>query len=392
MIHQPAATGTRMAPPSIGLYIHFPWCQRKCPYCDFNSHQRPTEFPEEIYIDALLWDLERAIVETSPTRIETIFMGGGTPSLFAPHLIERLLEGIRKRAEVSPSAEITLEANPGSVDQDKFKGYRAAGINRLSLGIQSFQDPFLKALGRIHTGQEALRAAESALASGFSEINLDLMFALPGQTPELALKDVQLALAIGPSHLSYYHLTLEPNTFFFKYPPQIPDAERAFEIQETGQAALASGGFQQYEISAYARPGSRCQHNLNYWTFGDYLGIGAGAHGKWTDERSTRIQRSTRIRHPDHYLQRFKTKASVSEIKWVSPNEIPFEFLMNALRMKQGFTVDHFELRTGQSIRVLEPTLTRLKAEGLLVLEEHHIRCSERGFNFLDSVLQAFLP
>ena len=390
MIHPPV--NSRPAEIPIGLYIHFPWCQRKCPYCDFNSHAVRHDFDEENYIDALLWDLEKAIEQTSPRIIETIFMGGGTPSLFAPRSLGRLLDTIHRRHKVLPRAEITLEANPGTVDAEKFKGYRAAGINRLSLGIQSFQDRYLKVLGRVHNRQEAIRAAEFAQKAGFDELNLDLMFALPEQTPEDALDDIQQALMLGPSHLSYYHLTLEPNTFFFKYPPNIPDPERAFAIQEVGQAALDQGGFDQYEVSAYAKSGSRCRHNLNYWNFGDYLGIGAGAHGKWTDPQTYEVKRSTRIRHPEHYLQGFKSGQSVTEVKWVLREDVPFEFLMNALRLKQGFRIDQFEARTGQSISVLEPMLTRLQSEGLLVLHQGDLRCSERGFSFLDTVLEAFLP
>lgn len=391
MIHPPTSPASTPAK-NVGLYIHFPWCHRKCPYCDFNSHQRPADLPEDDYVSALLWDLDQTLERIERPRIETIFMGGGTPSLFSPGSIERLLNGIQQRLDVDPKAEITLEANPGTVDNDRFSGYHAAGINRLSLGIQSFQDRHLNALGRIHSGREAIDAAVAAHKAGFREINLDLMFALPDQSLEDALSDIQCALEIGPSHLSYYHLTLEPNTYFYKYPPAIPDAENAYAIQEAGQSALARAGYTQYEVSAYALKGSECRHNSNYWQFGDYLGIGAGAHGKWTDPATHSIQRTTRIRHPVHYLEGFKSGQRRLETHTVQTDEVPFEFLMNALRLKKGFVVNHFESGTGQSIDTLEPHLSHLIAEGLLIREADQIRCTERGFNILDSVLQAFLP
>ena len=381
-----------MAPnPPLGLYIHIPWCVRKCPYCDFNSHRAEAGLPENEYIDALLQDLEGQLGWVTGRKIETIFIGGGTPSLFSAEGIHSLLQGVRERIPVASAAEITLEANPGTAESGKFRGFRQAGVNRLSIGIQSFQPEQLKALGRIHGREEALRAAEMARDAGFDNFNLDLMFGLPRQTFEQALADLQTAIDLNPTHLSLYQLTLEPNTIFHKYPPALPEDESIWEIQQAAQARLAERGFHQYEVSAYARSGWSCRHNLNYWQFGDYLGIGAGAHGKITNMQTGTVTRTTRIKHPQHYLQASGNPEQQGTSVAIPQEELRFEFLMNALRLRQGFDQGMFTAHTGQSIHAMEPELSACLEEGLLERDDSHIRCSAHGFNFLDTVLQRFL-
>ena len=377
--------------PPIGLYIHIPWCVRKCPYCDFNSHRAEPGLPEADYIKALLQDLDGQLDSVAGREIETIFIGGGTPSLFSAESICALLRGVRDRLSVVPAAEITLEANPGTAESDKFLGFRQAGVNRLSIGIQSFAPDQLQRLGRIHGQEEALSAAHMARSAGFDNFNLDLMFGLPQQTVEQARADLRMAIDLGPSHLSFYQLTLEPNTLFHKYPPSLPEDESLWAIQQAGQALLAENGFRQYEVSAYARPGMSCRHNLNYWQFGDYLGIGAGAHGKITDMATGTVTRTTRIKHPQHYLLAAGDPDRQGAITKVPAEDVRFEFLMNGLRLREGFPPMLFSERTGLPISHLEPELSACLEEGLLAQDGTNIRCSDTGYNFLDTVLQRFL-
>jgi len=375
--------------PPLSLYIHFPWCVRKCPYCDFNSHEAKGGFDEAGYIAALLADLEQALPLIWGRPVHTIFMGGGTPSLFSPEAMDTLLAGIRARLKLLPNAEITLEANPGTVEADKFRGYRAAGINRLSIGIQSFNPAHLKAIGRIHDAEEAQRAA--ALASEvFDTFNLDLMFALPGQTVEEALADVETALRFNPTHLSCYHLTLEPNTYFYRYPPELPDDDVAAEMQDRIEARLAQAGFEHYETSAYARPGHRARHNVNYWQFGDYLGIGAGAHGKLSFH--DRIVREARFKQPAAYLKEVAAGNAKQVDEVVSRAELPFEFMLNALRLAEGFETALFTERTGLPINVIETQLNEAERLGLITRDFRRIAPSERGRRYQNQLLQIFLP
>ena len=373
--------------PPLSLYVHLPWCVRKCPYCDFNSHALDGALPEQDYVAALLADLDRDLEDIEARPLVSLFIGGGTPSLFSPAALSRLLDGIRARLPWGDDIEITLEANPGTVESGKFRDFRALGINRLSLGIQSFQDDKLERLGRIHTARQARQAVEAARQAGFERLNLDLMFGLPGQTVADALHDLDIATALAPSHLSWYQLTLEPNTLFAKYPPPLPDDERLWAMQRAGLEKLAGAGLHRYEISAYARPNQRCRHNLNYWRFGDYLGIGAGAHAKLTFADQGRIVRRWKIRHPQHYLEKAATPARLGGQTDVGPSERPLEFLMNALRLREGFRRDHYEARTGLPFSRLEPQLAPLLEDGLLERQGDTVRCSETGWNFLDTLL-----
>ena len=341
-------------------------------------------------MDALLADLDQDLALAGERPLISIFIGGGTPSLFSPPALARLLRGIGERIAWTPEIEITLEANPGTVESDRFEAFRDLGINRLSLGVQSFQDDKLKRLGRIHDGGEAIRAVEIARRAGFSNLNLDLMFGLPGQNIADALFDLETALALHPDHLSWYQLTLEPNTLFAKHPPPLPEDERLWEIQCAGLEKLAEAGFEHYEISAHARDGQRCRHNLNYWRFGDYLGIGAGAHGKITDPSDGTILRYWKIRHPEHYIEKASTDARLGGRQPVGETEKPLEFLMNTLRLREGFTLARFESRTGMDYRTIAARIEDLIAEGWLVRDGATIRCSERGWNFLDSILGRF--
>lgn len=376
----------------LSLYIHIPWCVRKCPYCDFNSHEKSGALPEKDYVESLLFDLDMQKSRIEGRTVETIFIGGGTPSLFSPDSLETLLKGIQSRVPVAHDAEITLEANPGTAEASQFNRYREIGLTRLSIGVQSFDHNILQRLGRIHDGHEAMNAAKMAKAAGFSQFNLDLMFGLPGQDQALALNDIETAIDLEPTHLSFYQLTLEPNTVFHKHPPVLPHEEDTWRIQALGQDRLRQAGFLQYEVSAYAQTGSRCRHNLNYWQFGDYLGIGAGAHGKITLVETGEILRTQRLRQPSSYIKAAQEQAPLGSESWVIRDEIPFEFLMNGLRLREGFEVRLFKTRTGLDMACLEPTLTALVNEQLLEQTPTHIRCSEHGFNFLDSILQHFLP
>ncbi|MEN8217792.1 MAG: radical SAM family heme chaperone HemW [Pseudomonadota bacterium] len=371
--------------PPLSLYIHIPWCVRKCPYCDFNSHQIGSELPENDYITALLADLEQDLPRVWGRNVRSIFIGGGTPSILSPEAIYNLLSGVRARIPVVAGAEISLEANPGTVDTTRFQGFREAGINRLSLGIQSFNDTALQNLGRIHGRNEAISAIEAARQAGFNNINLDLMFGLPAQTIEAALEDLHTAITYEPSHLSWYQLTIEPNTWFYHQPPRLPDDDLLWEMQTAGQNYLAEQGYFQYEISAYAKPGQRCQHNLNYWKFGDYLGIGAGAHGK-ISEIST-ISRLSKQRHPHSYLQ----SAHSSAVTTLTVDEVVLEFMMNALRLFEGFTTQEFTENTGLNIACIEKTLQVASARGWLERGQR-IRATDTGMRFLNDLLGLFVP
>ena len=378
------------SPPPLSLYIHIPWCVRKCPYCDFNSHAVNGDLPEADYVTALLSDLEQDLPRVAGRTVETVFIGGGTPSLFSPEAIHMLLEGVRVRLSLSPDAEITLEANPGTAESSKFCGFRAAGINRLSMGVQSFNDRHLQALGRIHDSHEAEMAAEIAVAAGFANFNLDLMFGLPGQTCDEALADIRRAVRLNPTHLSFYQLTLEPNTLFHRFPPPLPNDETIWEIQDACQALLAEQGYRQYEVSAYAKPSFRCRHNENYWRFGDYLGIGAGAHGKLTDE-SGNITRIWKTRHPLRYLESAGASSGIGGSTLVEQAELPLEFMMNHLRLREGFAESAITSLTGLTMSAFEPALSRCFETGLLESHAGHIRCTDQGWNFLDEVLTQFV-
>ncbi len=378
-------------PTPLALYVHIPWCVRKCPYCDFNSHQAPGPLPERAYVDALLADLEQDLPRVWGRRLESLFIGGGTPSLFSAEALERLLSGLRARLPLRPDLEITLEANPGAVEQGRFAEFRAAGINRLSIGVQSFNEAHLQKLGRIHDQRAAFAAAEAAHAAGLENFNLDLMFGLPGQNVAEALADVANAMALQPAHLSYYQLTLEPNTRFYRSPPTLPDEEQVEAIQESAQAALAEQGYARYEVSAYARQGRRCRHNLNYWEFGDYLGIGAGAHGKLTDPASGRIHRLWKLKHPQDYLAQAGTPARLGGDAPIQTADLPVEFLMNALRLTEGVPATLFEERTGLTLAALEPALGRLRERGLMESDPERLQPTAVGLRFLNDLLQAFL-
>ena len=380
--------GLKVSPP-LSLYIHLPWCVKKCPYCDFNSHAAHT-LPEAAYIDALLLDLERALPDIWGRRIHTVFFGGGTPSLFSADGIDRILTGVRTLTPLMPNAEITLEANPGTVEADRFAGFRAAGVTRVSLGIQSFNPRHLKALGRIHDDAEARRAAELA-ATHFDTFNLDLMYALPDQTLAEALADIDTALTFQPPHLSAYHLTLEPNTpFGHTAPPNLPDDDLAADMQQAIDTRLRDAGMQHYETSAYARPSHASRHNLNYWQFGDYLGIGAGAHSKLSFH--DRIVRQMRVKHPQQYMDAVQTDAHVVDVRVLTRADLPFEFMMNALRLIECVHAALFEERTGLPLIVCTAALERARGQGLLERNATRLRPTLPGQRFLNDLLALFLP
>jgi oxygen-independent coproporphyrinogen-3 oxidase len=375
--------------PPLALYVHIPWCVRKCPYCDFNSHEARGEMPEAAYVDALIADLDPALPAVWGRPVYSVFFGGGTPSLFAAASIDRLLSAFRARLPLAADAEITLEANPGTVETEKFRDFRAAGINRLSVGIQSFNPKHLVALGRIHDEREARRAVEIA-RTHFDNFNLDMMYALPEQTVAEAEADVAEAIATGAPHLSFYHLTVEPNTLFHKHPPPLPDEDAAAAIHDLVADRLTEAGYVHYETSAHARPGFECRHNLNYWRFGDYLGIGAGAHSKLSF--ADRIVREARTRNPAEYLRRVADGTQVAEHHEVRVRDLPFEFMMNALRLREGFEAALFAERTGLPITVAEKALAAAEAKGLLVRDHLRVRPTELGCRFLNDLLQLFLP
>lgn len=376
--------------PPLSLYIHLPWCVRKCPYCDFNSHQRPQVLPEAAYVQALLGDLDHDLPAVYGRPLISIFFGGGTPSLFSAASIGAILDGVRSRFRLRPGAEVTLETNPGSAEYDRFEGYREAGVNRLSFGVQSFDDTMLKRLGRIHGSTEARTAVRAARAAGFDNLNLDLMYALPGQTPAMASADLAAALELEPEHLSWYHLTLEPNTVFAARPPAgLPDEELAADIEAAGHAQLADPGYEHYEVSAFARPERRSVHNLNYWRYGDYLGIGAGAHGKWTDLAAGTIRRRVRQKVPRLYLEAPAAAARISEDRSVPAEERPFEFMLNALRLRDGVPEADFAARTGLALSGLHGHREALR-RGLIETDRGQLRPTELGRRFLNDLINLY--
>ncbi|MDY7548195.1 radical SAM family heme chaperone HemW [Glaciimonas sp. CA11.2] len=374
--------------PPLSLYVHFPWCVKKCPYCDFNSHEAKGGFPEEEYLTALRADLENALPLIWGRKIYSIFIGGGTPSLMSAAGLDRLMSDIRALLPLDGAAEITMEANPGTFEVEKFKSYRASGINRLSIGIQSFNGRHLQALGRIHDDGEARRAVEIAQQT-FDNFNLDLMYALPGQTQEEAHHDVTTAIGFAPPHLSMYHLTLEPNTYFAKYPPLVPDDDASAEMQDMITALTAEAGYGHYEVSAYAQPGRQARHNLNYWQFGDYLGIGAGAHSKISFPH--RVIRQVRYKQPKAYLEQTRLGNVVQEEVEIERGELGFEFMLNALRLNGGFEVNLFAERTGMSLSTIEKSLNDAEAKGLLYRDHKLIKPTALGERFLNDLQQMFL-
>jgi oxygen-independent coproporphyrinogen-3 oxidase len=381
-----------LAVPPLALYVHLPWCVRKCPYCDFNSHERRGELPFDAYVDALLADLEADLPLVWGRTVHSVFFGGGTPSLFPPHAIARLLDRARALLRFAPHAEITLETNPGTAEHGNFEGYRNAGVNRLSFGVQSFDDGCLQRLGRIHDSNQADRAVRMAQDAGFENINIDLMYALPGQTLAMAAHDLERAFALAPTHVSHYQLTLEPNTrFAVQPPPDIPDEDSAFDIQEHCQALLAQHGYAQYEVSAYARPDRQCAHNLNYWRFGDYLGIGAGAHGKLSSGSDGRILRRWKLKHPTQYLANASTAARIGGDETIEAAQRPFEFMLNALRLVEGFTLPLFEARTGLPRSAIAHELTEAQARDWLHVEGDQVTPTALGRRFTNDVILLFM-
>jgi putative oxygen-independent coproporphyrinogen III oxidase len=387
----PAALEFRHALP-LSLYVHIPWCVQKCPYCDFNSHEVRDGIPEKEYIAALIADIESALPLIWGRRVGSVFFGGGTPSLLSGEGLDELLTAFRARLILLPNAEITLEANPGTVEAEKFAAFRAAGVNRLSLGIQSFNPAHLQALGRIHDDRQARRAIEIA-AAHFDNFNLDLMYGLPGQTLEQALSDVETALSFAPPHLSCYQLTLEPNTAFAAAPPLLPESDCCADMQDAIEARLAAAGYTHYETSAFAKPGHQCAHNLNYWQFGDYLGIGAGAHSKLTlhDRGAWEVRRQMRWKQPKQYLTQVSKGQPIHETFAVAAAELPFEFMMNALRLNQGFDAQLFENRTSLPLLHIEGELRQAEQDGLIVRKLQHIAPSDQGRRFLNRLLERFL-
>lgn len=378
--------------PPLSLYIHIPWCIKKCPYCDFNSHAAGDSIPEEQYIDALIRDINAELPQIWGRRISSIFFGGGTPSLFSANALDRLLSHIHAVLPCLPGMEITLEANPGTFEQQKFSDYRQIGINRLSVGIQSFNDQHLKSLGRVHSGDEARRAIDMVQQAGFDNFNLDLMYALPAQTTQAAISDLQTALALGPTHLSHYQLTIEPNTFFHTHvPDKLPENDLIWEMQHESQQILDDAGFRQYEVSAYSKPDKQSQHNMNYWHFGDYLGIGAGAHGKISRADNNQIYRISKLKQPKAYMQHAGTPAAISEQHELEPEQIDFEFMLNALRLKAGFEGHLYKRHTGQALSTIDDKLNEAVSKGLLDVTEQQIKPTEQGFLFLNDLLLIFL-
>ena len=375
--------------PPLSLYVHLPWCLRKCPYCDFNSHEVGAgEMPEQRYLDALVADLEAALPLVWGRVIHSIFIGGGTPSLFSPQAIDRLLGDIRARLKLVPDCEVTLEANPGTFEKDRFKAFRGAGVTRLSVGVQSFNDVHLKALGRVHDRAQALAAVEEAALS-FETFNLDIMYALPGQTLEQMEQDMVQALALAPPHISIYHLTIEPNTWFAKFPPRIPDEDAAYAMLDRISEMTAGAGMERYEVSAYAKAGHRCWHNMNYWQFGDYLGLGAGAHSKLSFPH--RVVRQVRFRDPKLYMDQALAGQPLAQDEEVARADLPFEFMLNALRLKEGFPLAQFSERTGLPLTAIEQPLQEAERKGLIERDLARVRPTQRGFDFLSDLQALFL-
>jgi oxygen-independent coproporphyrinogen-3 oxidase len=377
------------APLPLSLYIHLPWCVQKCPYCDFNSHEAKGTLPEELYVQALLSELQSRLSLVQNRSIISIFFGGGTPSLFSPASIGQVLDGVAKQLSLDSAIEITMEANPGTIDQVRFKDFYQAGVNRLSLGIQSLQNDKLKTLGRIHDREHALRAIDIARAAGFTNFNLDLMYGLPSQTIDDAVSDIQTALSYEPTHFSWYQLTIEPNTLFYHQTPPLPADDLIWEMQLAGQEALRSAGLNQYEVSAYSQPGRECLHNLNYWNFGDYLGIGAGAHSKMTDHSTGEVLRFAQVRHPRDYLLAEKRLALIT--KSVPVTDLAFEFMLNALRLTAGIPAALFTERTGLPLQQIQLRLDTAKTRGLLEDQADWIRPSDLGKRYLNNLMGLFL-
>ncbi|MGC4366287.1 radical SAM family heme chaperone HemW [Hydrogenophaga sp. R2] len=380
--------------PPLSLYIHLPWCLKKCPYCDFNSHEwagegGPSTPPEQRYLDALRADLEASLPLIWGRTVHSIFIGGGTPSLFSPESIDRLLGDVRARVRLEADAEITLEANPGTFERDRFRAFRQAGVTRLSIGVQSFNDQHLKALGRVHDRAQALAAVEEA-ARSFDTFNLDVMYALPGQTLAQAEQDMRTALSLSPPHISIYHLTLEPNTYFAKFPPVVPDDDDAYAMLDRITELTTEAGLQRYEVSAYAKPGHACRHNLNYWQFGDYLGIGAGAHGKLSFAH--RVARTVKLRDPRRYMEQALAGQALASMDEVPRADLPFEFMLNALRLKDGVALQDFMDRTGLPLSSIEPALREGEQRGLLLREAGRVAPTTRGLDFLSDLQSLFLP
>ncbi|MCK5896768.1 MAG: oxygen-independent coproporphyrinogen III oxidase-like protein [Cocleimonas sp.] len=382
-----------MTPIPLSLYIHIPWCIKKCPYCDFNSHQITTDLPEEEYVQCLLKDLENELPAIWGRRLESVFIGGGTPSVFSANAMDQLLSGLRALLPMRPMMEVTMEANPGTFEQARFKAYREIGINRLSIGVQSFNAKHLTALGRIHNGHEAHNATIIAQQAGFDNVNVDLMFGLPQQSIKEALDDLQQAIDCKPTHISWYQLTLEPNTLFHHSPPVLPNDEVLWKMQQQGQALLKKAGFKQYEVSAYAQQqgrDNRCRHNMNYWQFGDYMGIGAGAHGKITAP-DRRIQRYSKYRQPTQYMQQLQAHNARSTTQLLEKENLPFEFMLNALRLKKGVDSCLFEERTSLSYHDIKTTLENAKKRGFLKKDEERIVTTEKGWDFLNDTIELFI-
>jgi len=376
--------------PPLSLYVHLPWCLKKCPYCDFNSHEMPAaELPEQLYLSALMADIESALPLVWGRTVQSVFLGGGTPSLFSPQAVEQLISGIRARMMLAADCEISLEANPGTFEKDRFKAFRAAGVTRLSIGVQSFNDTFLQTLGRVHNSTQALSAIQEA-ARTFATFNLDLMYALPGQSLDDLRQDVRTALAFDPSHVSIYHLTIEPNTVFAKYPPEPVDDDLTADMLDFLTETMGQAGLLRYEVSAFAKAGHSCRHNLNYWKFGDYLGIGAGAHSKLSFAH--RVVRHVRFRDPRRYIKQALAGIAVAHDEEISRFALGFEFMLNALRLKDGFSASLFTERTGLPISAIEMGLSQAQHRGLLVQDWKTIRPTERGFDFLSDLQAHFLP
>ena len=375
--------------PPLSLYIHLPWCLKKCPYCDFNSHEVGAILPEQRYIDALMADLEVSLPLIWGRTVHSVFIGGGTPSLFSPQAIDRLLADIRARLRLTPDCEITLEANPGTFEKDRFRAYRSAGVTRLSIGVQSFDDQFLAALGRVHDRAQAIAAVEEA-ASAFDTFNLDIMYALPGQTLDHLAQDMRVALALQPPHISIYHLTIEPNTYFAKFPPVIPEDDTAYAMLDQITEMTGANGMQRYEVSAYAKPGHRCFHNLNYWQFGDYLGIGAGAHSKLSFAH--RVVRQVRFRDPKLYMDKALAGGAVTQEHEVARADLLFEFMLNALRLKDGFKLQDFAEKTGLPFTSIQKALDEAERQGLIERDFVRAKPTERGLDFLNDLQTLFLP
>lgn len=377
------------AQPPLSLYVHLPWCLRKCPYCDFNSHEIVAgELPEQRYLDAVIADLEQSLPLVWGREVHSIFIGGGTPSLFSPRGIDRLLSDIRARLKLAPDCEITLEANPGTFEKDRFRSFRAAGVTRLSVGVQSFNDAHLKALGRVHDRAQAIAAVEEAQLA-FDTFNIDLMYALPGQAMEQLEDDLNQAIALMPPHLSVYHLTIEPNTYFAKFPPKVPEDDLAYSMLDRIAEMTSGAGYERYEVSAYAKRGHRCWHNVNYWQFGDYLGIGAGAHGKLSFPH--RIVRQVRYREPRLYMENALGGSATAQSDEVPREQLPFEFMLNALRLREGFALSLLTERTGLPITAIAQPLQEAEARGLIERDLAHVKPTQRGFDFLSDLQQLFL-